>query len=174
MAGIIPAEFKRWIPAPGDRHRSGCGHARTVRRGVRVPSNGAESTTTQRAAELERDRYLAKADELRDDAIMMLAQSPLDECQERYQKLVDAAQAYEDYAGEIYAASMPMALERAHDGRARWVALTIGNTFRTLFGSPMYGLTATIASVVLGREIEPRTVRQWLTYPAVKRPKKSI
>ena len=44
----------------------------------------------------------------------------------------------------------------------RWVALTIGNTFRTLFGSPMYGLTATITSVVLGREIELRTVRQWL------------
>ena len=55
-----------------------------------------------------------------------------------------------------------MALERKHDGRARWVALTIGNTFRTLFGKPMYGLTATITSVVLGREIKLRTVRQWL------------
>ena len=32
----------------------------------------------------------------------------------------------------------------------------------------MYGLTATITSVVLGREIEPRTVRQWVGYPAVK------
>ena len=95
------------------------------------------------------------------------------ECQERYQKLEDAAQAYEDYASEIYATSLPMALERRHDGRARWVALTIGNKFRTLFGSPMYGLTATITSVVLGREIEPRTVRQWLTYPAVKCPKNS-
>ena len=60
----------------------------------------------------------------------------------RCQKLEDAAQAYEDYAGEVYATNSAMALERKHDGRARWVALTIGNTFRALFGSPMYGLTA--------------------------------
>ena len=56
---------------------------------------------------------------------MMLVQSPLDQCQERFRKLVDAAQAYEDHAGEIYAASLAMALEREHDGRARWVALTM-------------------------------------------------
>ena len=52
-----------------------------------------------------------------------------------------------------------MALERKHDGRGRWVALTIGDKFRALFGKPMYGLTTTITSVVLGREIESRTVR---------------
>ena len=55
-----------------------------------------------------------------------------------------------------------MALERKHDGRARWVALTIGNKLHALFGLSMYGLTTTITSVVLGREIELRTVRQWL------------
>ena len=63
---------------------------------------------------------------------------------------------------------MATALERRHDGRARWVALTIADTFRILFGKPMYGLTATIASVILDREIEPRTVQQWVKYPAVK------
>ena len=124
--------------------------------------SGAEATTTQRQAEQQRDGYLAKADELRDDAIAMLLRSPLDQGSERYQSCRLQPRPTKTYAGEIYAASMPMALERKHDGRARWVALTIGNTFRTLFGSPMYGLTATITSVVLGREIEPRTVRHWL------------
>ena len=35
---------------------------------------GREATTTQRQAEQQRDRYLAKADELRTDAITMLMQ----------------------------------------------------------------------------------------------------
>src|SRR5262249_15979493 len=51
-------------------------------------------------------------------------------------------------------------LEREHDGTARQLALTISDKFRELFGKPMYGLTATITSVVLGREIESRTARQ--------------
>ena len=45
---------------------------------------------------------------------------------------------------------------------ARWVALTIGNAFRALFGVAYDSSTAAIASVVLGRDIEPRTVRHWL------------
>jgi hypothetical protein len=121
------------------------------------------ATTTRRQAELGRDRWLAKAGELRDDARILLASSPLEACLERYRKLEDAARACEDYAREVYAASFgAMALERKHDGRGRWVALTIGDKFRTLFGSPMYSLTATITSVVLDREIEPGTVRKWL------------
>jgi hypothetical protein len=121
------------------------------------------ATTTRRQAELGRDRWLAKAVELRDDAGIILALSPLDACLERCRKLADAAQAYEDYAREVYAASFgEMALERKHDGRARWVALTIGNKFRALFGSPMYSSTATITSVILGREIESGTVCKWL------------
>lgn len=120
------------------------------------------ATTTQRQVDQQRDGYLAKANALRDDGIEILLRSPLDQGSERYQHLQATAQAYEDLAGEIYAASMPMALERKHDGQARWVALTIGNAFRALFGSPMYSSTAAIASVVLGRDIEPRTVRHWL------------
>jgi hypothetical protein len=122
----------------------------------------SKTTTTQRQAELERDHYLARADELRDDSFTLLTESPRGMSLERYQKLQDAAQAYEDHANEIYAANMLVALERRHDGRARWVALTIGNKFRALFGQPMYGQTATVASVVLGREIDSRTVQHWL------------
>ena len=69
-----------------------------------------------------------------DDAASCCVSSHSIACMERYQKLEDAAQAYEDYAREVYAASLAMALERKHDGRARWVALTIGDKFRTLFG----------------------------------------
>jgi hypothetical protein len=138
-----------------------------------------ETTMTRGQAEQQRNRFLAKAEELKTDALMMRMQPRLsdelaDEAaahagyasnEERYQKLHAAAQAYEDYASEI---SFAGALARAHDGRARWVALTIADAFRELFGQPMYGLTATITSVILGREIEPRTVRWWCAYPAVK------
>jgi hypothetical protein len=131
-----------------------------------------EMTMTRGQAEQKRNCFLAKAEELKTDALMMRRQPRLsdelvDEAaayagyasnEARYQTLLAAAQAYEDYASEI---SLATALERRHDGRARWVALTIADTFRTLFGKPMYGLTATIASVILGREIELRTVRQW-------------
>ena len=55
---------------------------------------------------MQRDRYLAKADELRDDARMMLCSRRRSvRVMERYRKLEDAAQAYEDYASEVYAAS---------------------------------------------------------------------
>jgi hypothetical protein len=122
------------------------------------------ATTTRRQAELGRDRWLTKAGELRDDARIILTSSPaFDNAAYTHRKLADAAKACEDYAREVYAASFgELALERRHDGRARWVALTIGNKFRTLFGSPMYSLTATITSVILDREIEPGTVRKWL------------
>ena len=138
-----------------------------------------EMTMTRGQAEQKRNCFLAKAEELKTDALMMRRQPRLsDELvdvgaayagyasnEARYQTLLAAAQACEDYASEI---SLATALERRHDGRARWVALTIADTFRILFGKPMYGLTATIASVILDREIEPRTVQQWVKYPAVK------
>ena len=138
-----------------------------------------EMTMTRGQAEQRRNCFLAKAEELKTDALMMrmqlrLSDELVDEAaayagyasnEERYQKLLAAAQAYEDYVSEI---SFAGALERRHDSRGRWVALTIADTFRTLFSKPMYGLTATIASVILGREVEPRAVRQWVAHPAVK------
>jgi hypothetical protein len=117
-------------------------------------------TTTRDELERQRQDCLTKAKELKDDAIMVLVQSQ--HGSGRYQSLMDAAQAYEDHAGEI---SFAWALERQHDGRGRWVVLTISAKFRELFDSPMYGLTATITSVILGREIDPRTVRKWCDNP---------
>jgi hypothetical protein len=128
-----------------------------------------EATTTRREIEQQRDYYMVKADELRTDAWILLGQPSYNK--ERCEKLYAAAQVYEDYARELYATSSGTALERKHDGRARWVALTISDKFRELFNSPMYGLTATITSVVLDRRVDPRTVRLWVGYPAVKTPK---
>jgi hypothetical protein len=121
------------------------------------------TTTTRGEAEQQRDHDLAKANELRAEALRMLLERRLraDRAQECCQKLLDAAQAYEDSAREIYASSIAMAGERQHDGRARWVALTIAEKLRTLFGLPMYKLTAIITSVVLDRDIDPGTVRYW-------------
>ena len=63
------------------------------------------ATTTRRQIEQQRDRYLAKAGELRDDADHRCCVRRSIQCQERYRKLEDAAQAYEDYASEVYATS---------------------------------------------------------------------
>jgi hypothetical protein len=142
--------------------------------------NSREAIMSRGKAEQQRSRYLAKAEELQRDARTMSRQTLLfwgksiltDKRRHAlWRKLEDAADAYKEYASAIHTAARSMP-KRAHDGRARWVAQTIGDKFRALFESPMYGLTAMITSVVLGRRIEPRTVRQWCApHPAVKRQK---
>jgi hypothetical protein len=119
-----------------------------------------DETTRHTQAEQERKQLLAKADVLKYDALLMPVRSG-GKGWERYSTLKAAAQAYRDHASEIYAASLATALERKHDGRGRWVALTISDKFRELFDSPMYGLTAAITSVVLDRDIDYGTVRYW-------------
>jgi hypothetical protein len=129
------------------------------------------STMTRGELEQRRDRYLAKAAELRDDAFTMLGGN---DGMKRLLKLCDVARVYEDRANEINAASIKTSLKRKHDGQGRWVAVAISDTFCRLFGSPMYGLTATITSVILGRDIDSSTVRYWCDKPphsAVKPPK---
>jgi hypothetical protein len=134
--------------------------------------------TTRGEVERQRRRYLAKAEELRDDAIMMMIQSlpgmdfsTFEQFEQRIelgQRLKQAAAAYEAHARALEAAKC-FILEREHDSRARQIALVIGDQFRVLFGSPMYGLTATITSVVLGRQINSRQTEQWCaSHPPVK------
>jgi hypothetical protein len=120
-------------------------------------------TTTQRQAEQKRNQLLAKADMLKIDAALMWSCGG--------EKLEAAAQVYRDRASVIYAASLATALKRKHDGRGRWVAITISSKFCELFGSPMHGLTAAITSVILGRKVTPRTARHRAEYPAYKLPK---
>jgi hypothetical protein len=54
------------------------------------------------------------------------------------------------------------------DGDVRWFALIIAARCRALFGSSLYGITATITSVALGQKIEQHTVRKWCTHPPCK------
>jgi hypothetical protein len=128
--------------------------------------------TTRGEVERQRRCYLAKAEELLGDAITMMTQPlpcrgmdflTLEQFKQRGelgQRLMHAAAAYEEYARALDATKC-FILEREHDSRARQLALVISDQFRTLFGSPMYGLTATITSVVLGRQINSRQTEQW-------------
>jgi hypothetical protein len=119
--------------------------------GCRIWRN--EATTTRKQAEQERDRWLALADELDRHATTL---------DSKYlHTLMVAAQAYRDQADKVYTASSVMALKHKHDGRARWVVLTIADACQRLFSLPMYGTTATIASIVLGCDITSRRVQQW-------------
>jgi hypothetical protein len=138
------------------------------------------TTTTRGGVERRRRRFLAKAEELEHDAISMMAHSlPCrgmdfgDELGqiELGQKLMHAADACKEYARMLDAAK-PFTLKREHDSPARQLALTISDKFRELFGQPMYGLTATITLVVLGRPINSRQTEQWCaSHPPVKAPK---
>jgi hypothetical protein len=84
-------------------------------------------------------------------------------------KLLAAAEAYKKYARAIYRAQ-PSLPQRECDIHARLVALRISARFRELFGSPMYGLTAIIASIVLNRRVDPRTVRHWAEFGGTSYP----
>jgi hypothetical protein len=138
------------------------------------------TTTTRGEVERQCRRFLAKAEELENDTISMMTHPlpcrgmdfwTLEPRGELGQKLMRAADACKEYA-RILDSTKCFTLKREHDSSGRQLALTISDKFRALFGSPMYGLTATIASVVLGREIDPRTVRRWCaSHPAVKDPK---
>jgi hypothetical protein len=130
---------------------------------------------TRREAEQKRSRFLAKAEELRVDAEMWLRDAPAtapngiwrdhvpDEC---WRRLMDASRAYKEIAAETYVADVRYAGDRDRaDGDVRWFALIIANRCRALFGSPLYGITATIASIALGQKIEQHTVRKWCAPP---------
>ena len=128
---------------------------------------------THRQAEQKRDDFLAKSMALMDDAtaggffeIVLFDGERNIMTEERSVRLRAAAAVYEEIAFETFAADMRTALERdSGDAEARWLARAIASKCQSLFGSAMYGVTATITSVALGREISQRTVRQWCTPP---------
>ena len=73
VAGTLPAVIRR-IPAPGARHRSQDAAMLELFNTALACRKAWTATTTRREIEQQRDRYLAKADELEDDAWMMLVQ----------------------------------------------------------------------------------------------------
>jgi hypothetical protein len=142
-----------------------------------------EEVVTRQQAEQRHKELLDKAKQLRVDACRLFFQSvyrsPLSssrlsycDLEQRHRDLNHAAQILESYAAENLVFEMETALERDRgDGDIRWVALGLAEVCRILFGSPLYGVTATIVSVALGRDINARTVRQWYAHPADKPPK---
>jgi hypothetical protein len=132
---------------------------------------------TRAEAKQMRRHYLAKAVELEWDAMAIFNDRDLysGKSVEKFWKTLSdncetlqaAAKVYRARANVIHRARLSLP-KRTRDVRAQTVVLTISNKFRELFGSPMYGLTANIASVVLKRRIDPRKVRHWCAHPAVK------
>jgi hypothetical protein len=49
--------------------------------------------------------------------------------------------------------------------RAKHIACELAHWLKSIFGSPMYKTTATVTSIITGREISQRQVRTWLLDP---------
>jgi hypothetical protein len=146
----------------------------------------AAPLTRAKAERLHRT-YLAQAEALQATGIAILIQRPSAESDllsepvtiaalrakyhpnfEPAAKLFAAVETLKDYAHALHR-GQPSLPVRDRNARARLVALMMSHKFQALFGQPMYSQTATIVSVVLDRQIDPRTVRFWCTsYPAVK------
>jgi hypothetical protein len=130
------------------------------------------TTMTRQQAESDRRRYLAMA--------QLWIGPPIRprEDRDRHRLLASAARAYEKAAANIVNklegkfSRFPIIRKRGHGGSAnQWLALNITGQCRWLFGSPLYGVTAIVMSVILDRDINARTVRQWCAHPADKPPK---
>jgi hypothetical protein len=144
-------------------------------------------TSTRRKVEQRRSHNLKMAKQLRIDANALRVDKSdarwryvlrPDESGKRRCRLIAAAETYEECAKNdeedlqiegCYFWHGPLILDRDRgDPADRWLACAISSTCRTLFSSPMYGITATIMSVALGRTITPRAVRQWCAHSADK------
>jgi hypothetical protein len=142
-------------------------HLRTFTRLILQDALRPGRTLSRRQAERERNRLLDMAERLRNEVIT----EPEDVL-----RLTAAAETYEQLAKNIEQTGGPVPevldLDRAHgDPTERWLAFAISWECRIMFASPLYGVTAIIMSVVLGREITPREVRQMvLPYEELQRP----
>lgn len=117
---------------------------------------------TKAKAERVRNRHLEMARRLRSDA---------PKSGERRREFMAAAEFYEASAEEAGAA-IPLSFERNYGHLIdRWYTFAVAGACKELFGSPLYGITATIASVALGREVGVGAVRRWYTgHPYTRHP----
>jgi len=66
--------------------------------------------------------------------------------------------------GKLISSSSKLLVERdTGDAQARCFAILFSDKCKRLFGMPLYGVTATTASVALQREVTPRAVREWVS-----------
>jgi hypothetical protein len=160
-----------WIDEVNAEERQGVAMAKLLTAALQYAARPG-ATSTRRKAERMHNHNFEMARQLRVDADAL----SVDKSDEGWCRLIAAAETYEELAknvkGQIrgYYWPWPMILDRDRgDPADRWLACAISYTCRALFCSPMYGVTAIIMSVILGREITPRAVRQRCTpHPADK------
>jgi hypothetical protein len=105
-----------------------------------------------------------------DEAAVLRAAAGLLHTPASIQANVDAARDRETKASLLAEIGLTpttrMVVERdTGDAQARCFAILFAGQCRRLFGTPLYGVTAAIASVALGRTLTTRTVREWVNTP---------
>jgi hypothetical protein len=130
------------------------------------------ATSTWREVEVKESHYRDMARRLRSDAKSAKFQwsehhnagSPKPD--EQRQRLMDAAETYRQLAEGLdrWPASLVVERDRG-DPADRWLAIRLTQACQLIFKTPLYGSVATIMSVVLGRKIGARAVRQWSAPP---------
>jgi hypothetical protein len=166
-----------WIDATNAEERQGVAMAKLLTAALQFAARPG-ATSTRRKAERMRNHNLEMARHLRADADALR----VDKSDERWYRLIAVAETYEGIAknvewhlrsqGQGYYYPWPMVLDRdRRDPADRWLACAISYTCRSLFCSPLYGITAIIMTVILGREIARGTVRQWCADKTKKNPR---
>ena len=106
--------------------------------------------------------YTETATRLRADAETIRSGHPRSKRQAIARRLRDAAEAY-DEIGKLESSN-----------HHRTAVADIAKFMRERFGSPMHGLTATVASVALECEVSPSKVREWFSRPTRKKAKRAM
>lgn len=165
---LHPAD--RSISAASAEERQAVAMEMLFRAAVKYTIRPGRTMTRQKEEENSR-RWIWKAGDLQMDGVMMLMsahytnggeRSAIDQTRERTRELFAAAEVYRQRAKEAYERSQSADIHRDRGfAQDRWFVRAMAGKLKQLFGSPMYGITARISSVAIGREIEPGTVRQW-------------
>ena len=115
-------------------------------------------------ADLEglRRKLLDESEMLEQAAELLRVRGPGRAATESAAGAADGARARKAESDQLGQAETRLIVKRdTGDAQARCFALLFAERFQTLLGTRMYGLTATVASVALGREITERAVREW-------------
>jgi hypothetical protein len=125
-------------------------------------ATSAPAVVTRREIENLRGKVLDEAATLKSAAELLRCRAPSRAAIDASEAVADAARIREVEADQIAAAKTRLIVERnTGDPQARCFAILFGDRCQELFGKQMHGVTATVASVALGREITRRTVREW-------------
>jgi hypothetical protein len=171
---IDATNAEEWIDATNAEERQGVAMAKLLTAALQFAARPG-ATSTRRKAEQRHSHYLEMAKQLRADADALRVDT-FDKSV--WSQLIAAAETYEECAKNVkgnirgYYWPWPVILERdRRDPADRWLACAISYTCRSLFCSPLYGITAIVMTVILGREITRGAVRQWCADKTPKNPR---